>query len=71
MTRRGGPSGLRGSKLDPYKPAIDRIVAADAELRRPRSARAIRAELGITEVSEDTVWAYVRSRRLALREAAR
>ena len=62
------PAAWRGSKLGPYKPAIDRLLEEEGagSLKR-RSARAIREGLGIADVSEATVRAYVSWRRREIR----
>ena len=67
MTGRGGPSGRRGSKLDPWKPAIDAIIAADTDAARRRSVPVICGQVGIEGVSIGTVAAYVGARRRRLR----
>ncbi len=66
---RGGPGPLRGSVLDPWKKRIDAIIAADAGSPRRRSVRVIVEQLEITDVSSETVWAYVSTQRRQLRAA--
>ena len=71
MTGAGGPSGRRGSVLDPWKPAIDAIVRADGGSPQRRAVSQIMAELEIDSVSHGTVASYVSALRRRARDQAR